>query len=690
MLHKDRDPHARLAGRWQGYDLFQIPRAILRKLIRRRASESRRSDHWIGKVYFDRDYYLRIYPDVAAAGIDPLEHFVQYGEAEGRRPNLLFDPGYYLERYPDVTASGLSAIRHYALYGEAERRQPHPWFDPNFYESQLPQSARTGLGYIEHYLRHGAVEGLRTSQLFDSDFYTRQVAGRTVEKGTALIDFLTYADSSPHPVFDPDYYSRVNPDVLAARISPFEHYARHGVRRNYSISAFFDPHYYQATYQTGRNVNALAHYLEHGLRAGCVPNSRASRNGLLYSFVSQTLEAGEFSRAIHQDRQILAISNLDWVRSVAAPVQRVAVAAPKYGSLPMPLRPQEEAVVCPPVIFGQEINPEPFKAKLPDLYVATVDNVVCVVGTNLVVTSDGAILHDELAEDPDGQYGVKIGIVRAFRSGKALFHAPIINEELTEAILLSCDADANYYHWMFEVLPKLMLLDQCGVPAEVPLIVTSEAHPNFLELLARVAPTRAVLRFPHQVGLKVKKLWVPGNLSRVLSNYKNPVDPGYDIVLSPSGLKYVYDRLRPAHYAVPSRRLYLTRPRGIRRALNEEVLIGLLRERNFEVVDPSGLSIDEQRETFASAELIVGPTGAAMTNLIFAHPEAQALIFVADHPQTNACIFSQVAQFRGIDLEFLACRRAFSISGEYSVHDDYFVDPEALVRWVDEAGRPVN
>lgn len=119
-------------------------------------------------------------------------------------------------------------------------------------------------------------------------------------------------------------------------------------------------------------------------------------------------------------------------------------------------------------------------------------------------------------------------------------------------------------------------------------------------------------------------------------------------------------------------------------------MIGLLRERGFEVVDPSGLNIDEQRETFASAELIVGPTGAAMTNLIFAHPKAQALIFVADHPQTNPYIFSQVAQFRGTGIAFLACRRAFSISGEYSVHDDYFVEPEALVRWIDEVGGAAN
>ena len=37
---------------------------------------------------FDKTFYLTTYPDVAAAGVDPLEHYLQHG-AEGRLPNGL-------------------------------------------------------------------------------------------------------------------------------------------------------------------------------------------------------------------------------------------------------------------------------------------------------------------------------------------------------------------------------------------------------------------------------------------------------------------------------------------------------------------------------------------------------------------------------------------------------------------------
>ena len=39
--------------------------------------------------YFDPAWYLSQYPDVAAAGIDPREHFEKHGRREGRLPCFL-------------------------------------------------------------------------------------------------------------------------------------------------------------------------------------------------------------------------------------------------------------------------------------------------------------------------------------------------------------------------------------------------------------------------------------------------------------------------------------------------------------------------------------------------------------------------------------------------------------------------
>ncbi|GLH76742.1 hypothetical protein SSBR45G_16500 [Bradyrhizobium sp. SSBR45G] len=48
---------------------------------------------------FDAEYYLQTYQDVAAAGVDPFEHFLFHGYKEGRNPSAEFDTKFYLQRY---------------------------------------------------------------------------------------------------------------------------------------------------------------------------------------------------------------------------------------------------------------------------------------------------------------------------------------------------------------------------------------------------------------------------------------------------------------------------------------------------------------------------------------------------------------------------------------------------------------
>ena len=62
---------------------------------------------------FDPVYYLRHNPDVAAAGVDPYQHFQTFGWREGRDPNALFDTAGYLAAYQDVAAAGANPLDHY-------------------------------------------------------------------------------------------------------------------------------------------------------------------------------------------------------------------------------------------------------------------------------------------------------------------------------------------------------------------------------------------------------------------------------------------------------------------------------------------------------------------------------------------------------------------------------------------------
>lgn len=77
--------------------------------------------------FFDKDFYLRTYPDVADAGIDPLDHYLAAGWQERRDPSPHFSTKYYLDSNPDVASAGMNPLLHYVLVGKQEGRHcRHP------------------------------------------------------------------------------------------------------------------------------------------------------------------------------------------------------------------------------------------------------------------------------------------------------------------------------------------------------------------------------------------------------------------------------------------------------------------------------------------------------------------------------------------------------------------------------------
>ena len=73
---------------------------------------------------FDSAWYLTQYPDVLESRIDPVEHYLCYGAAEGRSPGPNFDSAWYLAQNPDVAAAELNPLLHYLCQGAREGRRP--------------------------------------------------------------------------------------------------------------------------------------------------------------------------------------------------------------------------------------------------------------------------------------------------------------------------------------------------------------------------------------------------------------------------------------------------------------------------------------------------------------------------------------------------------------------------------------
>ncbi len=82
---------------------------------------------------FDEGWYLATYSDVQAAGFEPIIHYVNLGDAEGRRPNAFFDPAFYRSQFGNTVLRSVCALYHYALVGEAIGLKASGAFAPRRY-----------------------------------------------------------------------------------------------------------------------------------------------------------------------------------------------------------------------------------------------------------------------------------------------------------------------------------------------------------------------------------------------------------------------------------------------------------------------------------------------------------------------------------------------------------------------------
>ena len=157
---------------------------------------------------FDRGWYLLQNQDVAKAGVDPLDHYLKNGEAEGRAPCALFHPRYYAANLDpeDQPRSGLLA--HYLAYGEAKGHSPHPLFSPRHAAHSLERAFGpfdAGASVLEAYLSASGTD-VAPHPLFDPVHYAKGLALQPEDQPLLLHFLETGAGEglSPHPLIEAD------------------------------------------------------------------------------------------------------------------------------------------------------------------------------------------------------------------------------------------------------------------------------------------------------------------------------------------------------------------------------------------------------------------------------------------------------------------------------------------------------
>lgn len=164
---------------------------------------------------FDEEYYLAHNPDIAQAGIDPLEHYLNFGEKEERWPQASFDPAFYVARYAD-TLTGLGALEHFALHGkELGNVTLDDEFDFEWYKQVYLSPSACAADCRHHYHRENRFNLLR-------------------KRGDAALIAL-------RQLFRPDEYIDLYPDIKD--LDPWIHFVGAGYLEGRKLSYWYRPNF---------------------------------------------------------------------------------------------------------------------------------------------------------------------------------------------------------------------------------------------------------------------------------------------------------------------------------------------------------------------------------------------------------------------------------------------------------------
>lgn len=247
----------------------------------------------------------------------------------------------------------------------------------------------------------------------------------------------------------------------------------------------------------------------------------------------------------------------------------------------------------------------------------------------LVITRNNDLLVEQMTHNPK-TLRKKTARIPSLNSERFMLDPPDETLNVVEACAM-IGGSTNYYHWLIDYLPRIGILAKAPDLHGVHLLVNADLTKFQRESLAALGIGDERLIFlPPDTAAHCRVVWVPTLVSRLTSFH--PFVAGW---LRRSFLK---KEMKQA----PRRRLFVSRTNASqRRLLNETQLIEQLLPMGFEVIEPGSLSFTEQVAAFATADIVVGPHGAGLTNIVFAPQEVQ--VVELGFPQYPATFFSGMA-----------------------------------------------
>lgn len=253
------------------------------------------------------------------------------------------------------------------------------------------------------------------------------------------------------------------------------------------------------------------------------------------------------------------------------------------------------------------------QASLPDVVVVSVSNGRLYhdsYNTVAIVAPDNYLLHD-ISLELRGRQQISPHVNHIFKI--KYFNKPRKIQGAVFTLLTGGGGLDNYFHWLFDVLPRLHLLKASGLYNDVKFFLV----PNY--------------KFPYQIdtlnllGIAKEQVIDATTCMHLQADQLIASSPHRNAgQMEKWACDFLRDSFIPADHddkdALP-KFIYISRNDSkSRNVLNEAALVRLLEGYGCKTVSLTGLTFLDQVRLFNNADVIISPHGAGLANLVFCKP----------------------------------------------------------------------
>ena len=258
---------------------------------------------------------------------------------------------------------------------------------------------------------------------------------------------------------------------------------------------------------------------------------------------------------------------------------------------------------------------------------------------------------------------------------KAIIKYKISTERLNKAIFLGCTFPSSYYHFLVELISRTAYLSQIPNSKNLPIIISNSIlqYDSLTTISSIFLKDYKVIYLNNEYSYEVDDLWYITSPNSLVPNIKKGGKfEAKHSKIRPKSIFYIRDKcfeflnLEPSNIHTHNK-IFIKRKANAR-TYNQDEIENCAKKYGFQSVYFEDLTFSEQLKTINNAEYIIGATGAAWTNLIFAKNGGKGLIW-AESNWENLSMFSTIASIVNFDLNYMIFN---SKTNDY--HENYILE----------------